>query len=52
MDVVKTRIEAIGGSVDVASTVGEGSTIRLTAPRSLAMIPAPRACRCSGAVTA
>jgi two-component system, chemotaxis family, sensor kinase CheA len=52
MDVVKTRIEAIGGSVDVASTVGEGSTIRLTAPRTLAMIPAPRGCRCAGAVTA
>ena len=40
MDVVRTRIEAIGGSVDVTSTVGEGSTFRLTIPLTLAIIPA------------
>jgi two-component system chemotaxis sensor kinase CheA len=40
MDVVKTRIEAIGGSVDVTSTVGKGSTFRLTIPLTLAIIPA------------
>ncbi len=40
MDVVKTRIEAIGGSVDVTSTVGRGSTFRLTIPLTLAIIPA------------
>jgi two-component system, chemotaxis family, sensor kinase CheA len=32
MDVVKTRIEAIGGSVDVTSSVGRGSTFRLAIP--------------------
>ncbi|MDQ1292385.1 MAG: two-component system, chemotaxis family, sensor kinase CheA [Actinomycetota bacterium] len=40
MDVVKTRIEAIGGSVDVVSKVGKGSTFRLTIPLTLAIIPA------------
>jgi two-component system chemotaxis sensor kinase CheA len=40
MDVVKTRIEAIGGSVDVMSTKGAGSTFRLTIPLTLAIIPA------------
>ncbi|MFZ0159440.1 MAG: chemotaxis protein CheA, partial [Kineosporiaceae bacterium] len=40
MDVVKTRIEGIGGSVDVSSTLGSGSTFRLTIPLTLAIIPA------------
>jgi two-component system chemotaxis sensor kinase CheA len=40
MDVVKTRIEAIGGSVDVNSRIGQGSTFRLTIPLTLAIIPA------------
>ena len=40
MDVVKTRIEAIGGSVDVSSKRGYGSTLRLTIPLTLAIIPA------------
>jgi two-component system chemotaxis sensor kinase CheA len=40
MDVVKTRIEGIGGSVDVSSTLGAGSTFRLTIPLTLAIIPA------------
>jgi two-component system chemotaxis sensor kinase CheA len=40
MDVVKTRIEAIGGSVDVTSRVGAGSVFRLTIPLTLAIIPA------------
>jgi two-component system chemotaxis sensor kinase CheA len=40
MDVVKTRIEAIGGSVDVTSRLGKGSTFRLTIPLTLAIIPA------------
>ena len=40
MDVVKTRIEGIGGSVDVISKKGSGSTFRLTIPLTLAIIPA------------
>jgi two-component system chemotaxis sensor kinase CheA len=40
MDVVKTRIEGIGGSVDVTSRLGKGSTFRLTIPLTLAIIPA------------
>jgi two-component system, chemotaxis family, sensor kinase CheA len=40
MDVVKTRIEGIGGSVDVISVKGSGSTFRLTIPLTLAIIPA------------
>ncbi len=40
MDVVKTRIEAIGGAVDVRSIVGRGSTFRLTIPLTLAILPA------------
>ncbi len=40
MDVVKTRIEGIGGSVDVMSNKGSGSTFRLTIPLTLAIIPA------------
>jgi two-component system chemotaxis sensor kinase CheA len=40
MDVVKTRIEAIGGSVDVTSTLGVGTCLRLTIPLTLAIIPA------------
>jgi two-component system chemotaxis sensor kinase CheA len=39
LDVVKNRIEAIGGSVAVRSRVGEGSTIRLTIPVRLAIVP-------------
>jgi two-component system, chemotaxis family, sensor kinase CheA len=40
MDVVKTRIEAIGGAVDVSSRLGNGSTFKLTIPLTLAIIPA------------
>ena len=40
MDVVKTRIEAIGGAVGVRSIVGKGSTFRLTIPLTLAILPA------------
>jgi two-component system, chemotaxis family, sensor kinase CheA len=40
MDVVKTNIERIGGAVDVESTVGEGTTWRLTIPLTLAIIQA------------
>jgi two-component system chemotaxis sensor kinase CheA len=38
MDVVKTNIEKIGGSVDVQSTVGQGTTARIRIPLTLAII--------------
>jgi two-component system chemotaxis sensor kinase CheA len=38
MDVVKTNIEKIGGSVDVQSTVGQGTTVRIRIPLTLAII--------------
>ncbi|WP_432485780.1 chemotaxis protein CheA [Kineococcus esterisolvens] len=40
MDVVKTNIERIGGSVDVESTPGQGTTWRLRIPLTLAIVPA------------
>src|SRR5262249_39715759 len=38
MDVVKTNIEKIGGSVDIHSTVGQGTTVRVRIPLTLAII--------------
>jgi two-component system chemotaxis sensor kinase CheA len=38
MDVVKTNIEKIGGSVDVHSCVGQGTTVRIRIPLTLAII--------------
>ncbi|GEP40222.1 hypothetical protein NPS01_38850 [Nocardioides psychrotolerans] len=40
MDVVRTNIERIGGSVDILSTVGAGTTCRVRIPLTLAIIPA------------
>jgi len=40
MDVVKTNIEKIGGTVDVQSTAGGGTTVRVKIPLTLAIIPA------------
>jgi len=40
MDVVKTNIEKIGGAVDVISTLGQGTTVRIKIPLTLAIIPA------------
>jgi two-component system, chemotaxis family, sensor kinase CheA len=40
MDVVKTNIEKIGGTVDVQSKPGQGTTIRMKIPLTLAIIPA------------
>jgi two-component system chemotaxis sensor kinase CheA len=40
MDVVKKNIEKIGGTVDVRSEAGRGTTIRLKIPLTLAIIPA------------
>ncbi|MFZ0339176.1 MAG: chemotaxis protein CheW [Terracidiphilus sp.] len=39
MDVVKSNIEKIGGAVDVFSRSGEGSTVKLKIPLTLAIIP-------------
>jgi two-component system chemotaxis sensor kinase CheA len=38
MDVVKTNVEKIGGSVDVHSTVGQATTVRIRIPLTLAII--------------
>jgi two-component system chemotaxis sensor kinase CheA len=40
MDVVRTNIERIGGSVDLVSTPGRGTTCRIRIPLTLAIIPA------------
>ncbi len=40
MDVVKTNIEKIGGTVDVQSKAGAGTTVRMKIPLTLAIIPA------------
>jgi len=39
MDVVRTNIEKIGGSVDIDSELGKGTTIQITLPLTLAIIP-------------
>lgn len=39
MDVVKSHIEKIGGGVDVFSRPGEGTTVKLKIPLTLAIIP-------------
>ena len=39
MDVVKSNIEKIGGMVDVFSRPGEGATVKLKIPLTLAIIP-------------
>src|SRR5579863_9937831 len=39
MDVVKSNIEKIGGVVDISSRHGEGSTVKLKIPLTLAIIP-------------
>lgn len=40
MDVVKSSIEAIGGSVDVSSVLGQGSTMKMRIPLTLAILKA------------
>ncbi len=40
MDVVKTNIEKIGGTVDINTTKGEGTTLKVKIPLTLAIIPA------------
>ncbi|MCE9572015.1 MAG: chemotaxis protein CheW, partial [Deltaproteobacteria bacterium] len=40
MDVVRSNIEKIGGQVDLSSEVGVGTTLRITIPLTLAILPA------------
>ncbi len=40
MDVVKTNIEKIGGTIDLSSQVGRGTFMRIKIPLTLAIIPA------------
>ena len=40
MDVVKTNVEKIGGTVDIQSAPGHGTTVRVKIPLTLAIIPA------------
>ena len=40
MDVVRTNIEKIGGSIEINSATGKGTTIKLRIPLTLAIIPA------------
>jgi two-component system chemotaxis sensor kinase CheA len=40
MDVVRTNIERIGGTVDLQSQAGQGTTCRVRIPLTLAIIPA------------
>ncbi|OQX17885.1 MAG: hybrid sensor histidine kinase/response regulator [Desulfobulbaceae bacterium A2] len=39
MDVVKTNLDKLGGSVEIESVVGKGSTINIKLPLTLAIIP-------------
>jgi two-component system, chemotaxis family, sensor kinase CheA len=39
MDVVKSHIEKIGGVVDLVSRLGEGATVKIRIPLTLAIIP-------------
>ena len=40
MDVVKTNVEAIGGTIELESVPGEGTLCRLSIPLTLAIVPA------------
>jgi two-component system chemotaxis sensor kinase CheA len=40
MDVVKTNIERIGGTMDVQSKTGHGTTVKIKIPLTLAIVPA------------
>ena len=47
MDVVRTNLEKIGGSVDLHSTAGKGTAVRIKIPLTLAIVPA-LVVRCGG----
>ncbi len=40
MDVVKTNVEKIGGTLDIHSIYGQGTTLRIKIPLTLAIVPA------------
>jgi two-component system chemotaxis sensor kinase CheA len=40
MDVVRTNIERIGGTIDLSSKVGHGTSIKIKIPLTLAIVPA------------
>ncbi len=40
MDVVKTNIEKLGGSIEINTVKGQGTTVRVKIPLTLAIIPA------------
>lgn len=40
MDVVKTNVERVGGMIDLQSTAGQGTTLKLRIPLTLAIVPA------------
>ena len=40
MDVVRTNIEKIGGTVDIVSVSGQGTSVKIKVPLTLAIIPA------------
>jgi two-component system, chemotaxis family, sensor kinase CheA len=40
MDVVKTNIERVGGSVEIQTRLGEGTTFKIKVPLTLAIVPA------------
>ncbi|MFO0429315.1 MAG: chemotaxis protein CheW [Planctomyces sp.] len=40
MDVVKTNVEKIGGTLDIHSNLGQGTTLRIKIPLTLAIVPA------------
>ncbi len=40
MDVVKTNVEKIGGTLDIHSSMGQGTTLRIKIPLTLAIVPA------------
>lgn len=39
MDVVRTNVERIGGSMDIQTRLGEGTTLKIKIPLTLAIIP-------------
>jgi two-component system chemotaxis sensor kinase CheA len=39
MDVVRTNVEGVGGTVDLSSRPGKGTTVRLLLPLTLAILP-------------